>query len=210
MAADFSNLTNPNLISSSDHHHSIYMNNNLNPNPQFEQTPYQGFQIDPFESRIDAMNPNLALIHQNSAPISLDSSLSDMPTWPISCNGQILGYESSGPDFLDSKPENGGGPDQDSAFLDALMPELAEMAKGLEFGIFNAPVLQEQDLDGDGGLGSGFGPLPPSHIKNISSLMATFVPPPPPSAASLPPVSYLPPLPGSFGTLPSSWAHNHD
>lgn len=170
-----SNLQNSNLMSD-------YMGNNLIiPNPQIDHTNPNS-QIDPLMSYA----PNLALIHHHHtpAPISLDSELH---SWPISCNqaakqdhgAAAFGFE---------------GYDHDSGLLDSLMPELAEMAKGFEFGVSaNAgDVMQEQVVDG---LDSGFGPLYPNHIRNISSLMASFVPPPPPSAAS------LPPLPGCFASF---------
>ncbi|KAH6793228.1 myb domain protein 26 [Perilla frutescens var. hirtella] len=230
-----SNLQNSrtNTITSSSE--TIYMmdpNNNLIPNSsQVDQTPpyhhHQGFEIDPFESRIDHVinyRSNLALMPHTSLPISLDSSVSGLPSWPISCNpplfdqnqnnqihkheqhNAMFGYDDrSGPEFLNSKPENLVSYDQDPSFLDALMPELAEMAKAFENGI-SSPIMQEQLLlDAAGGIESGFGLLYPNHIKNISSLMASFAPPPAAAAASssLPPGTYLPPLPASF--LPSSW-----
>ncbi|XP_057771458.1 transcription factor MYB26-like [Salvia miltiorrhiza] len=181
-----SNLQHPNLII--PNHPQI--DQIIIPNSQMEQL---GFQIDP---NLTTYAPNLALIHHTSAHNnSLDSSVSDLQSWSSQAlkqdNGAVLGYD--------------GGYDQDSALLDALMPELAEMAKGLEFGVSANAAAASQIEDG---LDSGFGPLHPNHIKNISSLMASFVPPPLPAAASLPPVTYLPPLPGSF-VSPSSWGINH-
>ncbi|KAG6428884.1 hypothetical protein SASPL_106923 [Salvia splendens] len=167
------------LISSSSNLMSDYMGNNLIiANPQIEQINPNS-QIDPLMNYA----PNLALIHHRHhtpASISLDSELH---SWPISCNqatkqdhgAAAFGFE---------------GYDHDSGLLDALMPELAEIAKGFEFGVSaNAGDVMQDGLD------SGFGPLYPNHINNISSLMASFVPPPPPSAAS------LPPLPGCFASF---------
>ncbi|KAL1551693.1 transcription factor MYB26-like [Salvia divinorum] len=177
------NMSSALISSSSNLQNSNLMANNLIiPNSQIEPL----------------MNcaPNLALIHPHHTPtpISLDP---DLQSWPIPCSHDINQA---------AKQDHGAaafgfdGYDHDSGLLDALMPELAEMAKGFEFGVSAnaADVLQEQVADG---LDSGFGPLYPNHIKNISSLMASFEPPPPPSAASLPPVSYLPPLPGCFASF---------
>lgn len=221
LAAAFApNPPNPN----SETIYIIDPNNNLIPNSQVDEQ-----YIDPFESRIDrVMNygTGLSLMPQSSSFPTPHVSSSHLPSWPTSCDPPLLdqnhnsnqilkqdesvmfGYHSSGPGFLSPKPENLVSYYQDSAFLDALMPELAEMAKAFEYGV-SSPITQEQVNILDAGMESGFGPLHPNHIKNISCLMASFAAPlPPAAAASFPPGPYLPPLPSSFGvtpTLPSMW-----
>lgn len=216
LAAAFApNLPNPNA-------ESIYItdpNNNLVPNSHVDEQ-----YIDPFESRIDhVMNycAGLSLMPQSSSfPTSLLGSSSHLPSWPTSCDPPLFNLQNHDTNqilkqdhqsvmfgYHSSKPENLVTYYQDSAFLDALMPELAEMAKAFEYGVSSHPITQDQ-LILDAGMESGFGSLHPNHIKNISCLMASFAAPLPPTAAaaSFPPGPYLPPLPSSFGlnpTLPS-------
>ncbi|KAK4427351.1 Transcription factor [Sesamum alatum] len=195
------------------------------PNPQMEQQiynipppppppsmmPLQGF--DPIESRIDqVMNYSANLPHIPPPPMPMDPSVSDPPAWPISCNPPpildqnhvlkqdahfMFSYENPIPSFINPKPEIRAY-DQDSAMLDALMPELGEMVKVLEYGALpSSPAFQEQVLDPTGGFSgfiSAYGPHYPNHINNISSLMASFAPPGPPSTSS---GSFLPPFPGT-------------
>ncbi|KAL1538172.1 transcription factor MYB26-like [Salvia divinorum] len=185
------------------HHNMVLANSNpqnpnfIAPNPQIEQANpnsqiEQAFPVD----QLAHYHPNLALIHHHSAPIPLDPSSSELHPWPISLNhsiNQAMRQDHSAAalfGFVD-----GGGYDHDAAVMEALMPELAGMARGFGFGVSAsnaAAVLQEQGI---GGLDSGLGPLHPNHVRNMSSLMETFVPPPSPASASIRPVSYLPPLP---------------
>lgn len=223
------NLPNSTPNSSSENSYMMDPNNNLIPNAQMDQMipntqtptlppmPLQGF--DPFESRVDQVmnfNANLVPIPQPSVPISLDSSVSDLPSWPFSCNPPLIdqnqhqilkqdeslmfGFHNSTPNFLNSKPEMLVY-DQDSAMLDALMPELGEQVLDPNDGLSGFPS----------GLDSRYMPLHPNHIKNIASLMASFASEPPSAATSSPPSgSSLPPLPcgGPFLVSPnlaSTW-----
>ncbi|KAI3455576.1 hypothetical protein Pfo_012239, partial [Paulownia fortunei] len=260
LTATFSpKLPNSSGSSSSENFYLVNPNNNLIPNDQMDQMipnsqmdqmspdaqmeqmctptpppmPLQGF--DPIESRLDQVmnySTNLAPMPPPSIPISLDSSVSDLPSWPLSCNPPLIdqnqhqvlkqddsfmfGFENPTPNFLNSKPEMQAY-DQDSALLEALMPELSEMAKVIEFGVTSSSVIQEKFLDPTGGL-SGFSsgldaryvPLHPNHIENIASLMASFASSAPSSGSSSPPGSFLPPLPcsGPFlvnPSFPSTW-----
>ncbi|KAL0354535.1 UNVERIFIED_CONTAM: Transcription factor [Sesamum radiatum] len=197
------------------------------PNPQMNQIynipppppvpmPLQGFD--------QMMNYSANLPHNippPPPPMPMDPSVSDLPPWPISCNPPpildqnqhqtdpllrlddpfMFSFENPIPSFLNPKPEFQAY-DQDSAMLDALMPELGEMVKVLEYGILpSSPAFPEQVLDptaGFSGFISALGPQYPNNINNISSLMASFAPP---SSSAGP---FLPPFPGSgpfFGSI---------
>ncbi|XP_011072535.1 transcription factor MYB39 [Sesamum indicum] len=197
------------------------MDHMMFPNPQMDQIynipppppvpipmPLQGFD--------QVMNYSVNLPHNIPPPMPMDPSVSDLPPWPISCNPApildqnqhqtdpllklddpfMFSFENPIPSFLNPKPEFQAY-DQDSAMLDALMPELGEMVKVLEYGMLpSSPAFQEQLLDptaGFSGFISALGPQYPNNINNISSLMASFAPPGPPSSSAGP---FLPPFPG--------------
>ncbi|KAL0415088.1 UNVERIFIED_CONTAM: Transcription factor [Sesamum latifolium] len=178
----------------------------------------------------NVMNYSANLPHNIPPPMPMDPSVSDLPPWPISCNPPpildqnqhqtdpllklddpfMFSSENPIPSFLNPKPEFQAY-DQDSAMLDALMPELGEMVKVLEYGILpSSPAFPEQVFDptaGFSGFISALGPQYPNNINNISSLMASFAPPGPPSGSAGP---FLPPFPGSgpflgASNLPSTW-----
>ncbi|XP_042020086.1 transcription factor MYB26-like [Salvia splendens] len=168
------------------HHNMVLANSNPQnpnlptPNPQIEET-----NPNPQIDQLANYHPNLALIHHHSAPIPLDPSPSELHPWPIPLNQAMRQDHSAAALFGFA---DGGGYDHDAAVMEALMPELA---RGYEFWVSanNAAVWQEQGV-------GGLDPLYPNHIRSISTLMETFVPPPEPASALVRPVSYLPPLPG--------------
>ncbi|KAK6125047.1 hypothetical protein DH2020_041225 [Rehmannia glutinosa] len=173
---------------SSDSHQNLFLmnkNNNNNPNPQLDQMSPNS-QIDQFPNHqnLFLMNnyspANLALMPPPSINIS---PVSDLPPFPVSSiideNNFMFGFDD------EKLPANY---DQDSAFFDALMPEIGNVAKVIELGFpdSSSAAMEEQFLDFafglsgfSSGLDSGFGPVHPNHIKNITSLMASFAPPPP-------------------------------
>ncbi|KAG6395711.1 hypothetical protein SASPL_141835 [Salvia splendens] len=150
--------------------------------------------IDSWETDLtcsdDGMRPGFLGSVIGISPIPLDPSPSELHPWPIPFNQAMRQDHSAAALFGFAY---GGGYDHDAAVMEALMPEVA---RGYEFGVSAnnaAAVWQEQGI---GGVDSGIGPLYPNHIRNISTIMETFVPPPEPASALVRPVSYLPPLPG--------------
>ncbi|PIN22286.1 Transcription factor, Myb superfamily [Handroanthus impetiginosus] len=217
------------------------LDNNIIPNPQMDHQmikngqierqicistppslPLEGFDIPLESNQVTNYSLNLALLPSHSIPIS---SASGMNSWPIdqiqnqNHDNFIFPFETSAPSVLNFNQEMQAY-DQDSAMLDALMPELSEMAKVIEFGVPSSSFMQEQVLDyPHGGLVSGFPsgldsryiPQHPNHINNIASLMASFVLPESGATFATLPASFLAPLPWFSPSLansyvPSAWA----
>ncbi|KAG8380106.1 hypothetical protein BUALT_Bualt07G0159100 [Buddleja alternifolia] len=163
------------------------------PSPPQPQPPMAILGFDgPIETTYDpqmmSYNPNLPPIPPSV--VIPPSDFDDLPSWPSSPynsppidqnHGNFMyGFERPNP-MLDnynlySNPHEMQAYDHDSAMLVATMPEIGPQTiiNGVGFGSPFSSTAQQQAVGPTIGYYPRFGPMHPTHINNIESLMTSF------------------------------------